>query len=188
VIEQRYPALQYIVQDGGSSDGTVEAIRRFAGAIARIDSARDHGQADAINRGFAHASGDVLAYLNETGTTADALPLTGDALAELVVLVQDGTISRKQAKEVLAECLRAPLRPRAVVEARGLAQVSDEATLGTLVDDVLAANADAVTEYRAGDDKARKKKRGFLMGEVMKASRGQGNPAVLNRLHDERLG
>ena len=52
---------------------------------------------------------------------------------------------------------------------------------------MLAANADAVTEYRAGDDKVRKKKRGFLMGEVMRALEGQGNPKVLNQLLDEKL-
>jgi aspartyl-tRNA(Asn)/glutamyl-tRNA(Gln) amidotransferase subunit B len=52
---------------------------------------------------------------------------------------------------------------------------------------VLAANADAVAEYRAGDDKVKKKKRGFLMGEAMKALQGQGNPQLLNRLLDARL-
>ena len=56
-----------------------------------------------------------------------------------------------------------------------------------LIDAVLADNADAIEEYRDGDDKLRKKKRGFLMGEVMKASKGSGNPQVLNRLLDERL-
>ena len=70
---------------------------------------------------------------------------------------------------------------------RGLAQVSDHSALAFVVDEVLAANADAVAEYRAGDDKARKKKRGFLMGEAMKALAGQGNPQVLNRLLDEKL-
>ena len=53
---------------------------------------------------------------------------------------------------------------------------------------MLAANVDAVDEYRAGDDKVRKKKRGFLTGEVMKALRGQGNPQVVNQLLDEELG
>ncbi|GMU78610.1 MAG: aspartyl/glutamyl-tRNA(Asn/Gln) amidotransferase subunit B [Acidimicrobiia bacterium] len=132
-------------------------------------------------------TGDVLAYLNETGLSPEVLPLAPDGLAELVALVADGTLSRNQAKDVLGECLREPKRPRQVVEERGLAQVSDESALAAIVDEVLAANADAVGEYRAGDDKARKKKRGFLMGEAMKALRGQGNPQVLNRLLDERL-
>ena len=132
-------------------------------------------------------NGEILGYLNETGLSPAVLPLTPDALAELVALVTDGTLSRNLAKDVLAECLRQPKRPRAVVEERGLAQVNDEGALGALVEAVLAANPDAIEEYRSGDDKLRKKKRGFLMGEVMKASKGSGNPQTLNRLLDERL-
>jgi aspartyl-tRNA(Asn)/glutamyl-tRNA(Gln) amidotransferase subunit B len=88
---------------------------------------------------------------------------------------------------VLSECLREPKRPKQVIEERGLAQVSDEGALAAVVDGVLASNADAVEEYRAGDDKVKKKKRGFLMGEAMKALKGQGNPQVLNQLLDDRL-
>ena len=131
--------------------------------------------------------GDVLGYLNETGLSPAVLPLTPDTLAELVGLVADGTLSRNLAKDVLGECLRQPKRPRDVVAERGLAQVSDAGELGAVLDEILAANADAVAEYRDGDDKARKKKRGFLMGELMKATRGSANPQVLNRLLDERL-
>jgi len=132
-------------------------------------------------------TGDVMAYLNETGLSIEVLPLAADGLAELVGLVAGGTLSRNQAKDVLAECLREPKRPKQVVEERGLEQVSDTGALGAVVDDVLAANADAVDEYRAGDDKVKKKKRGFLMGECMKALKGQGNPQLLNQLLDERL-
>lgn len=132
-------------------------------------------------------AGDVLAHLNETGSSPEVLPLAPDGLAELVGLVADGTLSRNQAKDVLGECLREPKRPKQVVAERGLAQVSDADALGTVVDEVLAANADAVAEYRAGDDKVKKKKRGFLMGEAMKALQGQGNPQVLNTLLDDRL-
>jgi aspartyl-tRNA(Asn)/glutamyl-tRNA(Gln) amidotransferase subunit B len=73
------------------------------------------------------------------------------------------------------------------VAERGLEQVSDESALAAVLDAVLADNAATVAEYRAGDDKVRKKKRGVLMGEAMKALRGAGNPQVLNRLLDERL-
>ena len=131
--------------------------------------------------------GDVLAYLNESGLAPAVLPLAPDGLAELVDLVADGTLSRNQAKDVLAECLTEPKRPKQVVEERGLAQVSDEAALGAVVDAVLADNPGDVEEYRNGDDKVRKKKRGFFMGEAMKATKGQGNPRLLNRLLDERL-
>ena len=133
------------------------------------------------------ATGEVLGHLNETGLSPVVLPLSPDGLAELVGLVDAGLISRSQAKDVLGECLTLPKRPKQVVEERGLSQVSDTDELAGVVDDVLAANADAVEEWRAGDDKVRKKKRGFLMGEAMKATKGQGNPQVLSQLLDEKL-
>jgi aspartyl-tRNA(Asn)/glutamyl-tRNA(Gln) amidotransferase subunit B len=133
------------------------------------------------------ASGEVLAHLNETGAEISALALTPDALAELVGLVAAGTINRGQAKEVLAEALRSGARPAAVVATRGLAQESDSDALGETIDAVLAANPDVISEYRAGDEQMRKKKRGFLMGEAMKQLGGRANGKVLQRLLDERL-
>jgi aspartyl-tRNA(Asn)/glutamyl-tRNA(Gln) amidotransferase subunit B len=134
------------------------------------------------------ANGGVLAHLNESGLSPVVLPLAPDGLAELVGLVAAGTISRKQAQDVLDECLAEPKRPKQVVEERGLSQVSDAGELEAVVDQVFADNADAVADYRAGDDKMRKKKRGFLMGEVMKALKGSGNPQVVNQLLDQKLG
>ena len=112
---------------------------------------------------------------------------TDRLLAELVGLVADGTISRNQGKDVLDESLREERWPRDIVEARGLAQVSDESALAAAVDAVLAANPGIVDEYRAADDKDRKKKRQFLMGELMKALKGKGNPQLLNKILDDRL-
>ncbi|HLM17867.1 MAG TPA: Asp-tRNA(Asn)/Glu-tRNA(Gln) amidotransferase subunit GatB [Acidimicrobiia bacterium] len=133
------------------------------------------------------ANGDVLGHLNESGLSPMVLPLAPDGLAELVGLVAAGTISRSQAKDVLAECLSEPKRPKQVVEERGISQVSDAGELEEVVDRVLGDHADALADYRDGDDKARKKKRGFLMGEVMKALQGRGNPQVVNQLLDEKL-
>jgi aspartyl-tRNA(Asn)/glutamyl-tRNA(Gln) amidotransferase subunit B len=133
-------------------------------------------------------TGSVLAHLNETGLAPEVLPLAPDGLAELVGLVADGTLSRNQAKDVLDEALREPKRPKQIVEERGLAQVSDESELASVIDGIIAAHPEVVEEYRSGDDKAKKKKRGFFMGEAMKATRGQGNPQLLTRLLDERLG
>jgi aspartyl-tRNA(Asn)/glutamyl-tRNA(Gln) amidotransferase subunit B len=132
--------------------------------------------------------GDVLAHLNESNLSPEVLPLAPDGLAELVDLVADGTLSRNQAKDVLDECLREPRRPKQVVEERGLVQVSDEGELGAVIDGIVAANPADVEEYRNGDEKVRKKKRGFFMGEAMKATKGQGNPQLLSRLLDDRLG
>jgi GT2 family glycosyltransferase len=64
VINQKYPALEYVVQDGGSTDNTVEVLKRFEGSLAHWSSEPDDGQGDAINRGFAHTSGEIMAYLN----------------------------------------------------------------------------------------------------------------------------
>jgi glycosyltransferase involved in cell wall biosynthesis len=64
VLDQGYPRLEYIVQDGGSTDGTLDVLRRHAGGLARWESAPDRGQAHALNLGFRHATGDILAYLN----------------------------------------------------------------------------------------------------------------------------
>jgi len=131
--------------------------------------------------------GDVLAYLNETGLAPEVLPLAPDGLAELVGLVTDGTLSRNLAKDVLDEALRVPKRPKQIVEERGMAQVSDASELAAVVDGIITANPAIVDEYRSGDDKAKKKKRGFLMGEAMKATGNQGNPKLLQQLLDERL-
>jgi aspartyl-tRNA(Asn)/glutamyl-tRNA(Gln) amidotransferase subunit B len=153
-------------------------------AEAAVVALRDGTAKDVAN----WCIGDVLAYLNESGLSPVVLPLAPDGLAELVDLVADGTLSRNQAKDVLAECLQEPKRPKQVVEERGLAQVSDKGALAAVIDGIVAANPGDVEEYRNGDDKVRKKKRGFFMGEAMKATKGQGNPQVLNRLIDERLG
>jgi len=176
-----------LVADWGVSEADARVLVDVDGladfAAAAVDALRDGAARDVAN----WCTGDVMAHLNETGLSVEVLPLAPDGLAELVGLVAAGTISRNQAKDVLAECLRTPTRPAQVVAERGLEQVSDTGALAAVVDQVLAANADAVAEYRSGDDKAKKKKRGFLMGECMKALRGQGNPQLLNALLDERL-
>ncbi|MGO9875883.1 MAG: Asp-tRNA(Asn)/Glu-tRNA(Gln) amidotransferase subunit GatB [Acidimicrobiia bacterium] len=129
---------------------------------------------------------DVLGFLNDRGLSPAVL--APEMLAELVGLVSDATISRGQAKDVLAESMAEEKWPRDIVQSRGLAQVTDLAQLTAAVDAVLAANAATVEEYRAApDDKVRKKKRGFLMGEVMRGLEGKGDAQVLSGLLDARL-
>jgi aspartyl-tRNA(Asn)/glutamyl-tRNA(Gln) amidotransferase subunit B len=163
-----------LVSTPGLADYAAAAVAALVGGTAK----------DVVN----WSTGEVLGYLNETGTPAGALSLPPDGLAELVGLVADETLSRNLAKDVLAECLRSGRRPRQVVDERGLAQVSDEGELAGLIDGILAEHADEVEQYRAGDDKVRKKKRDFFMGQAMKATRGKANPQLLGRLLDERLG
>ncbi|HYH51683.1 MAG TPA: Asp-tRNA(Asn)/Glu-tRNA(Gln) amidotransferase GatCAB subunit B, partial [Acidimicrobiia bacterium] len=134
-------------------------------------------------------TGDLMAHLNETGAAPSELALRPDGLAELVKLVGDGTLSRPLAKEVLVAALAGENggSPSAIVAARGLAQVSDEGALAAAVKAVLDAHAAEIGRYRTGDDKDRKKLRGFFMGKVMAEMKGRGNPQVLNRLLDEAL-
>ncbi len=130
---------------------------------------------------------DVSAHLTVLGGGATVEGLDPGLLVETLQLVSDGLVSRNQGKEVFAAALAGEGRPAQIVADRGLAQVSDSGALGAVVDEVFAANSAAVQEWRDGDDKVRKKKRGFLMGEAMKALKGQGNPQLLNQLIDERL-
>jgi aspartyl-tRNA(Asn)/glutamyl-tRNA(Gln) amidotransferase subunit B len=133
------------------------------------------------------AIGDLLGHINQANLTADTVPFEPDALAELVGLVADGTLSRNLAKDVFAESLGTGKRPREVVEEQGLAQVSDAGALGAIVERVLAEHADEVAAYEAGDDKAKKKKRGYLFGQVMAATDRKANPQLVNQLLDEHL-
>jgi len=134
-------------------------------------------------------TGDLTAHLKETGAAPSELSLPPAGLAELVKLVGDGTLSRPLAKEVLAAALAGEGNgsPAAIVQARGLAQVSDEGALAAAVQAVLDAHPAEVDRYRSGEDKDRKKLRGFFMGKVMAEMKGRGNPQVLNRLLDEAL-
>jgi len=114
----------------------------------------------------------------ESGGSADPVQL-----AALVKLVADGAISGTNAKEVFAEHFATGRVVAAIVEARGFRQISDAGALGTAVDEVLAANPAAVADYRAGKGAAV----GFLVGQVMKATRGQANAAMVQTALRERL-
>jgi aspartyl-tRNA(Asn)/glutamyl-tRNA(Gln) amidotransferase subunit B len=150
-------------------------------AVAALNGTADGTAKDVVN----WVRQEVLAYVNESGLSPAVL--APEMLAELVGIVGAGTISRQQAKDVLAESLREEKWPRTIVEERGISQVSDESAIAEVIDRVLAANPGVADEYRAGDDGARKKKRGFLMGQIMRELEGQGNAQVINKLLDQRL-
>jgi len=118
--------------------------------------------------------------LNESGLSIQIVPFAPTAWPSSSAWFRRHA-DRGLAKDVLDECLREPKRPEGVVAERGLAQVSDESGDRGNLDGVLAENASAVEEYNAGDDKVRKKKRGFLFGEVMRATDKKANPGLVNR-------
>jgi len=180
-VRARLVAQWGIAEDDARVLVEVDGLAAYAeAAVAALDGGTS---ADVVH----WCTGELLGHLNDHGQAPGALLLAPDGLAELVGLVAGGTISRNQAKEVLDECLRAPKRPKQVVAERGLEQVSDEGALGAVLDEILAAHPDEVAAHRAGDEKVRKRKRGFFMGEAMRAMRGQGNPQLLTRLLDDRL-
>ncbi len=125
-------------------------------------------------------TGEVTGQLSSAALTPAEAGLTGAHVAELVALIDDGTLSTKLAKDVLAGVIeeRGAVPPAEVAEQRGLQQVSDEGELQGIVDEVVAANPETVEAIRGGNDKAI----GALVGQVMKATRGQADPKKTNEL------
>ncbi|MEX2655837.1 MAG: Asp-tRNA(Asn)/Glu-tRNA(Gln) amidotransferase subunit GatB [Acidimicrobiia bacterium] len=109
--------------------------------------------------------------------------ITGRQLAELTAMVADGTVSASAAKDVLDGVLKGEGDPRSVAESRDLLQMTDSGALEAAVDDVLAANADAVERYRNGEQKVV----GFLVGQVMRATQGKADPRAVNELLASKL-
>jgi len=127
--------------------------------------------------------GELLRLLKEEGGSVSTLRFTPVQFASLLGLIDNGEISASSAKEVFAEMFRTGKDPSAIVSERGLAQVSDSALIESLVNEVLAKNAEEVEKYRSG----RKQVFGFLVGQVMKAMKGKGNPALVNELLRKKL-
>ncbi|MBW8895249.1 MAG: Asp-tRNA(Asn)/Glu-tRNA(Gln) amidotransferase GatCAB subunit B, partial [Acidobacteria bacterium] len=122
--------------------------------------------------------GELTRKMNEESVRIEQVPLTPDALAGLIRLVDSGTISGPTAKEVFEKMYASGRSAQAIVEAEGLARIDDEAAVQATVAKVLAAHADAVTQYRAG----KKQTYGFLVGQVIKSMGGKANPALVNAL------
>jgi aspartyl-tRNA(Asn)/glutamyl-tRNA(Gln) amidotransferase subunit B len=129
--------------------------------------------------------GDYFAALNASAKTVAEFQVSAAMLAELLTLQYDGTISGRLAKEVFAAMVETGKRPAAIVEEKGLRQVTDTGAIDAAIAAVMAAQADKVAEYRAGKEKLF----GFFVGQVMKATQGKANPALLNeRLRQKLVG
>ncbi len=132
--------------------------------------------------------GDVASTLNREGIDISESPVSAAQLAVLLKRIADGTISNKIAKEVFAAMWEAKSSSASladdIIESKGLKQISDTGALEKIVDEVLAANAKSVEEYRAGKEKAFN----ALIGQAMKATQGKANPAQLTELLKQKLG
>jgi aspartyl-tRNA(Asn)/glutamyl-tRNA(Gln) amidotransferase subunit B len=128
-------------------------------------------------------SGDFFAALNRTGTTIETSPVSAAALGELIDLITDKTINGRIAKDVFEAMVETGKAPAKIVEEQGLRQVTDTGAIEAAVDAVLAANPDKVAEYKSGKEKLF----GFFVGQVMKATGGKGNPALVNEVIKAKL-
>jgi aspartyl-tRNA(Asn)/glutamyl-tRNA(Gln) amidotransferase subunit B len=126
---------------------------------------------------------ELFGALNKAGIDLAQSPVSPEQLGGLVDLISDGSISGKIAKEVFAEMFETGKDAKQVVEEKGLKQVSDEGAIISMIDEVLASNQEKVDEYRSGKDKLF----GFFVGQVMKASKGQANPGMVNQILKQKL-
>ncbi|MBL6768478.1 MAG: Asp-tRNA(Asn)/Glu-tRNA(Gln) amidotransferase subunit GatB [Alphaproteobacteria bacterium] len=126
---------------------------------------------------------ELFGALNKAGIDLAQSPVSPEQLGGLVDLISDGSISGKIAKEVFAEMFETGKDAKQVVDEKGLKQVSDEGAIISMIDKVLASNQDKVDEYRSGKDKLF----GFFVGQVMKASKGQANPGMVNQILKQKL-
>jgi aspartyl-tRNA(Asn)/glutamyl-tRNA(Gln) amidotransferase subunit B len=127
--------------------------------------------------------GDLIAALKGEGKDFSESPVSAENLGELVALIGKGELSGKLAKEIFQKMYSTGDSARTITEREGLRQITDSSALEKIVDDVLAENAKQVDQYKAGKTTVL----GFLVGQVMRASRGQANPAAVNDLLRAKL-
>ena len=164
---------------------------REAHGLSAYDAARlagDRSLGDYFEACLAHAPapkpaanwilGELAAWLNAENRTIEQSPVTPEHLGQLLTLIDNDAISGKMGKTVFEEMVKTGQDPQSIVDARGLAQVSDTGELEAVVAQVLAAAPAEVAAYRSGKTKLM----GFFVGQVMKATRGQANPKLVNEI------
>lgn len=126
---------------------------------------------------------ELLGILNKNAKSISESPVTAANLGAMIELISDNTISGKIAKDVFAEMFATGKAPAAIVEEKGLKQVTDTGFIEQVVDEVIKENPDNVAAYRGGKDKLF----GFFVGQVMKKTQGKANPAAVNDILKKKL-
>jgi aspartyl-tRNA(Asn)/glutamyl-tRNA(Gln) amidotransferase subunit B len=150
--------------------GVLVAEQASAEFFEKVAAGRDAKQA------ANWVTGDLFGALNRLGVGIEASPVSAESLGEMIDLIADGTISGRLAKDVFAAMVETGKGAAAIVEERGLRQVTDAGAIDSAIDAVMAGNADKVAEYRSGKDKLF----GFFVGQVMKQTQGKANPGLVN--------
>lgn len=127
--------------------------------------------------------GEIMMHMKERSTGIEALGLSAENLAKLIKMVEDGLISGLSAKETLADCIDTGKSPEKIVKEKGLEQVSDKGELDAIISKVIQDNEKSATDYRNGKTNALS----FLVGQVMKMSKGKANPKLANEMLKKKL-
>jgi aspartyl-tRNA(Asn)/glutamyl-tRNA(Gln) amidotransferase subunit B len=131
--------------------------------------------------------GELSSLLNKDGLEIDQSPVSAEQLGGMILRIKDNTISGKIAKMVFEAMANGEGSADQVIEARGLKQVTDSGAIESMLDEMLAANAEQVEQYRAADEAKRGKMFGFFVGQAMKVSKGKANPGQVNQLLKSKL-
>ena len=176
-------AARFVSQFGLSDydAGVLTASRELAAFYE--DVARDVGAVDSAKLAANWVMGDFSAFLNKDNLEIGASKVSAAALAGLLRRIADNTISGKIAKDVFEAMWRDGSTADAIIEAKGLRQITDTSAIERAIDDVMAKNPGQLADYRSGKDKLF----GFFVGQVMKATGGKANPAQLNDLLKKKL-
>ena len=171
---EQYGLSQYDAEQVSTSKAHAEYFETAVGAMGKPDAKMVANW----------MMSDIAATLNKEGLELTNCPVSATRLAQLLAKIQDNTLSNKLAKEVFSavwageQLDKGDAQIDAIIEARGLKQVSDSGAIEAIVDEVMNTNAAVVAEYRAGKEKSF----GFLVGQVMRASKGKANPAQVNEI------
>jgi len=128
-------------------------------------------------------TGDIQSELNKRSVSIKELGITPNDLADMIKMIDDGSITGKIAKTLLADMIKSKMRPREIVESKGLLQIKDKDELDKILGEVIRQNPKPVTDYKNGKVNVLT----FLVGQVMKATKGKANPKMVNDLLKERM-
>ena len=176
-------ALGLSAYNAGVLTAEVETARWFEALLAVAAKAQGKSEADVAKQASNWLISELFGALNKLGKSLEDSPVSPEAGAELLALVGDGTISGSIAKQVLEKMLETGDGAGAIVEREGLKQESDTGAIEAKVDEILAANADKVEQYKAGKEALF----GFFVGQTMKAMQGKANPQVVNQILKQKL-
>lgn len=127
--------------------------------------------------------GDIAAYLNNNNMEMQDFPVDAKNVAEMIELINKGVLSSKLAKSVFEELTKSNKAPADIVKEKGLEQISDSSAIQAVVDKIVAANPKSIEDFKAGKDKAL----GFLVGQIMRETKGKANPEMVNQMLKDKL-